>query len=373
MNSRQTRQRFFKLAFLAVFPLLFACQKDSGQGLVIQNPGADRPFFVDFGSVASGRTVEHTYELKNTDSKPITVQDITPSCSCTQPKISFLDESGNLIRGNRLAEPVITIPPGVTANLSIAIDTNHIARMNADKLAMVVLRCDSENRAFMSFELHIFPTQAYQVSPKVLDLGNIPISTGSRTRADLITGVPLTDFRILGVASQSEGLEVTIDEQVITGETLWRVEAVLSPPLSLGPYSGEVALRTTDASGETEDDPFVIKVLGHVVPDVVMFPPALPLTLFPEQTDLEAKGVLMALAAGHRIKIVDVLVEGKVPANFEIIYEPQAADSVGKSQRWDVALRVPNAKDVASFAGRLQITLEDPGADVVMVQFLYRR
>ena len=42
----------------------------------------------DFGSVPQGKPVYHVFELKNTSSKPITLNDVHASCGCTTPEWS---------------------------------------------------------------------------------------------------------------------------------------------------------------------------------------------------------------------------------------------------------------------------------------------
>jgi Protein of unknown function (DUF1573) len=42
----------------------------------------------DFGSVPQGKPVYHFFEIKNTGSKPITLNDVHASCGCTTPEWS---------------------------------------------------------------------------------------------------------------------------------------------------------------------------------------------------------------------------------------------------------------------------------------------
>src|SRR5262245_45314389 len=59
---------------------LAACAKTPvrapANGLVVQNPFGDRPTFFDFGTVAYGAKLEHTFQLENSDPAPLTILDM---------------------------------------------------------------------------------------------------------------------------------------------------------------------------------------------------------------------------------------------------------------------------------------------------------
>jgi hypothetical protein len=43
--------------------------------------------FFDFGTIAQGEIVSHTFRFRNSGSSPLIVRDIIPSCGCTKSKI----------------------------------------------------------------------------------------------------------------------------------------------------------------------------------------------------------------------------------------------------------------------------------------------
>jgi hypothetical protein len=345
-----------------------------GDGLVILNPGSpDRDYFHDFGEVPSGEVLTRVWELENTDPVPVTVKDLTASCSCTTPVISYVHESGELVRGRQHEKPVITIPPGAVARLEMRIDTAHVALKNIDKLAMVVLRCDSRNTPFVRFEAHLVATQIFQATPPLLDLREAPISTGDRGHSDLIPGVRGSGHRVLGVASTSPGLEAVVEEVPTAGEALWRIHVVLVPPLVEGLYEGEVVLRTSDEDGAGEGPPFVLPVRAQVVPDVVVRPAVLAFRGFGEPGGASAEGEVVALAPGRRVRIVDTLVQAEGAERIRVRVEPLQPDAEGRSPRWRVVLEAPDDLEPAVFSGRLQLTLADPDAPPVEVGFVHRR
>jgi len=371
---------FLTLACLGLATLLAcgsatepAAAATGGRGLVILDPASERDYFHDFGHIPDGEEVSHTFRIQNTDPQPVTIRDLTPACSCSVPAISYRDAAGELVRGSRYESPVITLPPGAVAELEIAVDTRQVKVKNVDKLSSVMLRCDSVNTPYLRFELHLVATQPWQVTPTQIDLGQVPVSSGGRGSADIITAMPGGANRILGPLDWSTGLTVDVFEAENTLEPLWRVEAALHPPLVLGPWHGELRLQATDAEGQGEGEPLVIRVKAEVVDDVIIFPQVLGFLPAREGAGLEARGTLRALAPGHRVRVVDALLQGGLPADLDVRYEAVDPDVEGRSSRWEVVVAAPAALDAELATGTLQLTLDDPELRPVEVQVLYRR
>ncbi len=344
----------------------------AGKGFVIQNPSGDRPYFFDFETVADGETVTHVFELKNTDPVPITVQDVIPSCSCTNPRLTYKDASGTLVKGKMRERPVISIPPGAVANLEISINSNHVHIKNLDKLASVHLRCDSENRPFMAFELHLVVERAFQATPQAISMPNTPVSTGARAHTDIVPAIIGETNKILAVESVTEGMTARLEEVYMQAGMVWRVHVELHPPLELGVFTGKVSMKCSGIGGKEEAEPFLIDVRADVVPDVVIFPPSFVFNQASKDAPFVAECTLTALAPGHRVRIVDSLLQGDYPEDLTLAIEPKAPDADGKSGRWKLVLSWPAESKPPSFAGRVQLTMQDPNLDVLSAPFAYR-
>jgi len=350
-----------------------AATGDAEVGLAILNPTSDRDYFHDFGKVPYGETVRHVYEIENREAEPVTIEDLHASCSCTSPSIQYTDPDGKVVRGRRRGEPVLVLPPGAVARLEMEVDTHHIKYRNTDKLTMIVVRSDSRSTPFLRLEAHLFVTQAFQVTPEAIDLGEIPVSSGGRAKTDIITGVPGSLYRILEVLETSEGLTAQIAEDARASETLWQVQVVLAPPLELGPWKGHVLLGTTAEDGSEAGEPLRVEVRGRVVPDVVPYPPVLGFLSPAAGAGPRAEGSLRALAPGHRIKIVDAELVGKVPDGLRVQYEADGPDPEGRSSRWRLLIEAPEDLEAELFTGILRVMLEDPEQAPIEIDFVYRR
>jgi len=330
------------------------------QGLVILNPGEDpRDYFHDFGTIPYGEKRTHTLRLKNSDPRPVVIQDLQSSCSCSIGRISYVDEAGREVLGNRRKDPVIVLPPGVEADLTFEIDTTAVRLANADKLAQVRLRCDSPNKPFVTFEMHLKVDLAFQATPKTINLGRVPISTGARGRSDLITGLPGGLQRVTGVIESSPRLEVGIRQEEKPGGTLWIVDAVLTPPLERGLWKGKIILSATGDDGTGEGRPFEIPVLGNVVDDIIVRPPTLAFTRFSPVDGSTGTAELVALAPGHRTLVTGARLEGELPEGVEVGYEPKKADATGRSASWTITVTVPPSVEAERFVGKVILELDD--------------
>jgi len=65
------------------------------------------PYFWDFGNVAEGSIVEHTFIIKNELRNTLNIKDLQASCSCTVSEISTK-----------------SIPPGSSAKVKVKFDTH---------------------------------------------------------------------------------------------------------------------------------------------------------------------------------------------------------------------------------------------------------
>jgi len=342
-------------------------------GLVIVNPSSDRDYFHDFGGVTYGDVVTHTFQLRNTEDRPVTITKLQASCACSTPEVSYVDAAGDLVRGQRRESPVITIPPGVTADFKMRVDTRHVRVKNIDKLAMVRLACDSTTTPYLTFEMHLLVSLPYQVTPAEINLGDVPISTGARGKTDIITAIPGAQSRIVGLKQASESLEVEVFEEQVYSGTVWRISVRLEPPLEFGPFSGQVLLSSTGADGVGEGQPLEIPVRGTIVPDVVLRPAAMGFGRMDPEAGAQATAQLTALAPGHRVKVVDAMLQGEFPEGVRVAYEARNPDGEGASDSWTITITAPPTVDIDTFTGIVRIALSEPGSDPIDGRFVYRR
>ncbi|MDE0892542.1 MAG: DUF1573 domain-containing protein, partial [Planctomycetota bacterium] len=153
---------------LSVLLISSACSDEVpkvSEGLVIQSPSSERPYFHDFGVIQDGTKPTHTFRLLNTEAIPVTLIDLLPSCSCVVPAIRSVSASGVITRGStRNIGPACVVPPGGLLEIEVAIDTQQIRRKNVDRLSTIRLRTDSAVTPFHTLELHVIVEQLVQAT-----------------------------------------------------------------------------------------------------------------------------------------------------------------------------------------------------------------
>jgi len=344
------------------------------RGLVVQNPSDDRrAFFHDFGHVPLGEVVSHTYEVRNTDPDPVTIQKIAPDCACAVPVISYLDpHSGERVRGRSTGEPVITVPPGALVELTIQIDTRHVRQKNIDKLSIVKLSCDSRNEPFPFFELHVVVDSPLQATPEAIELKEIAASNGGLGISKVITGVQGSPVQVLGIASVSEGIEAEVELLPESGVPVWVVTAKVAPGLPLGPFSGAVHLRVTEMDGSGEGPPYPIAVRATVVRDVILRPATVGFGRFSLVDGARAEAVVRAVIPGDRVLVTDAALVGTGAEQIAVAFEPVKPDPAGRSAEWRVELTAHPSMSVELFTGKLRVALDHPTVPELEVTYIGR-
>ena len=71
-----------------LFTFLFLAAFASVQAQAVNEPLVMKELEFNFGSIPQGKPVYHFFELKNTGTKPIVLNDVHASCGCTTPEWS---------------------------------------------------------------------------------------------------------------------------------------------------------------------------------------------------------------------------------------------------------------------------------------------
>lgn len=362
---------------LAVLVLLVAqgCQehsptRPSAQGLVILNGYPERPYFHDFGNLPFGQQAQHVFEIENTDPVPVAIQDMKASCGCVTPRVSYTAADGRVVEGALAGDgPVITLPPGALARITVKVDTTHVQRMNTDKLEQVRLRSDSLATPYITLEMHLVVERLFRSVPERIDLGLVPQSTGKSARADLSTEIRGSAARILGVESVEGPLVVHVDATEMAGETLWILSLDVKPEQALGTLVGKVKLQTTGADGTGAGLSLEVPVIGQVVPDVVLDPGLLVFRTGEAGSAPRAEAVLVALVPGERVLIRSTALSGAAADQLRVEATPIEPDENGRATRWKVAVEVSETARDQAFSGTLTIETDHPRVPTVRAPY----
>jgi|694.fasta_scaffold00556_40 hypothetical protein len=326
------------------------------KGLVVLEGRPDRPFYWDFDRVPYGEKPSHTFRMRNTDSKPVTILDLQANCGCTQPRVA-IEVQGERIMG-RTKSPVLTVPAGAEFELEIAIDTRLVEKMNIDKLGVVRLRCDSENSPFLAFETHIIVERLFRSVPAELDLGEIPRTSGKDGRADLSTELAGSAARILGIERVEGPFGATVDATQVGAETIWILLVSARPDQPLGTVHGRVLVQTTDLQGQGDKGRFEVAVRGQVVEPIVLRPASLTIS-----SGAGASARIECLPPGLKVALLSAVLEGEGSDSVELAVSAEAPDEAGRASAFVLAVKPKGGLPEKPLALQARVRLSGPGLE----------
>ncbi len=318
-----------------------------------------RPHFHDFGRVPVGDKAQHVFRLRNDDPEPVTITRMQPECGCTKPVIQYTSADGELVRGNPdpRAKKVITLPPGVVAELYFNLDTGKVRYTNRDELYTVQIATDSPNRRFFALETHIFVEDAFQATPMPIDLKRISRNGGGRGTSDIIQAGGV-GARLLRIGDVDPGLEARLEANETLGREFWTLHVEVPPPLEPGPLVRKLQILTEDANGNPYR-PLEATVIAMVVEDVDWTPLRLIArgTTLAEGGQREAEVEVYSLVPDDWLRIVTGRIEGDGADKLELTLTPGYVDQVRGSERWTVTLRL-NEPSEEILRGKVILSIE---------------
>ncbi len=349
--------------------LILGCSPAPPTGLVVQNPSDPaRPFFHDFGLLEFGQQVERTILLSNTESVPIKVLSIHPACTCTRVKgmRAFPAEGGQAIGADfGAAEDLITIPPGGTLEMVMAVNTVSV-RPNIDKLAILRIRTSSTVTPFLTFECHLKADKLFTLSPAELRMGDIPMSHGGSKRIEIVLGYQDSAARVIDVLGATGGLQTTLEDISFGAEPRWALTAHLPALQELGHRHETITLRTTDEKGEGTSGQLVVEVWARIVPDLRIHPDPIHFGLVPREQGGSTQVELQALVPGARVKLLSTEFTGDHKEQLKCTWAPAGyVDESGRCERWTLELSAPAGLAPGRFHGHLKVRTDDEGTPVV--------
>ena len=372
------RSPFSLLPALLLACLTAACGSETsaedsgptGEGLVHvvqQDESPERPGFFDFGTVPHGDLVHHSFLLKNSDPRPVTIQDIVVGCGCTVARLSKRTVDGEVVgaRGD-LPNVLLVLEPGEVAEISLEVDTTEIRVKNIDKLFMVRVTSDSIATPYTTLEVHLVVQLDFQVAPEGLELPLMPQGAGE-TRPITIKPVGTRPGRITGVREVPPGVVAELRESELSrpGFPVWVLEAGFAPPLELGRHAATIILDTEGDEG-VPTAPVEIQIAGTAVADLRLHPSRLVLrpgqgASDPEDPSAALIGAqLETFLPGHRFGVTGFQILGEAAEHLEFVAEPVLPDARGQSTHWNLRLSTRTPGPNGSFTGTVRLELDDP-------------
>lgn len=194
----------------------------------------DEPIY-DFGSVETGLTVDHVFQIRNAGRSLLKITAVRPTCGCTLADISRRE-----------------IPPGETATLQVQLSLKGlIGSQNKPILLQTNAPVDSAVRLALTGDAY----SRVALDPVSVDFGQVP---AGRTveRTVTVRGVRGLEFSVSGVTTSSP--QIRADYQPVS-RTEVRVKVTCDTARGSGYETGWVHLHT-DHPGTYQSIPVPVTV-----------------------------------------------------------------------------------------------------------------
>jgi hypothetical protein len=210
----------------------------------------------DFGTVARGSRVRHTFPVINRTSSEIRIASWRTKCGCTDVRVG-----------------ANVIPPGTQTTVEATIDTTKFQGYKASGLTLIVDRpvfeeIDLNMTCFIRGDITLYPGQIDFGT--VRPVGKLPSVALTLTYAGGRSGWEITDMKTQSAQVKAVAREL---DRSADGQVRWSVTATLQPGLTSGFFKDEITVITNDSPKQTIPVTVVANVQGalSVTPSIINF------------------------------------------------------------------------------------------------------
>jgi len=182
----------------------------------------------DFGTVARGSKVRHSFKVVNTTAQEIHIESWRVKCGCTDVRVGARD-----------------IPPGTQTVVEAVIDTTKFTGYKASGLVLVL---DRPNRVEVELNLTCFIRADLTLTPGQVDFGIVNRSTRPKLELNLAYAGGRADWAVTEMGTISDHIVAELREQGRSpgGQVNYLLTATLKPSAPIGFFKDEITLKTND-------------------------------------------------------------------------------------------------------------------------------
>jgi len=187
----------------------------------------------NFGTVARGSKVLHSFRLVNRTNQDIHIADWRTKCGCTEVRVGARD-----------------IPPGTQTVIEAAIDTTRFQGYKASGLILVL---DRPTLIEVDLSLTCFIQGEIVMNPGQIDFGITRRGTTPSVTLTMNYAGGRPGFTVDRMRTRSDDVTAKVQElgRSADGSIQFQLTANLSPTLRSGPFRDEVTLFTNDPAVPT--------------------------------------------------------------------------------------------------------------------------
>ncbi len=247
MTMRRALQCLALVALVRVsFPAAVA--QTTAVDAMFQNPSHD------FGTVARGAKLRHSFWLVNTSSSDVRIISWQAKCGCTEVK------------------PGARTSPGTQTPIEVTLDTQ---RFDGEKKSGLILQLQVGNY-FVTKDLNLrcFIRSDIMLTPGMADFNLVPRGTTPTVAMTLsyLGGNP--SWRIVDAKTLTDSVVAEISAPVALqgGGIQYQITARLNPKAPAGYLKDEISLITRDSANTAQVNSIPISVVANIQPAVTVSP-----------------------------------------------------------------------------------------------------
>jgi hypothetical protein len=184
----------------------------------------------NFGTVARGSRVLHTFRLQNRTNQEIHIADWRTKCGCTEVRVGSRD-----------------VPPGTQTTIEAVLDTTKFLGYKASGLTLVI-----DRPGFVEVDLNLtcFIQGEIALNPGQVDFGIVRRGTKPTQTLTLTYTGGESDFTVARMQTRSGDVTAKV-QRASEGSSQFVLTATLSPTLGSGYFRDEITLFTNDPAAPT--------------------------------------------------------------------------------------------------------------------------
>lgn len=322
----------------------------------LESHGPERSRLAEFGRVTASEALHHTFRLVNADPAPVRLKRVSPSCTCTVPRVRWTAPDGSTGEGS-MSTPgeIALIPSGAVVEIEARVNPSRVQRKNIDKLVTIHLLTDSPRTPALGLELHLVVEEPFRLVPDPFDLGTLPESGGGHGELVVLQHESASSLHALsGLADLPPGIEASLREDPRDqGRRRWSISVELLPPLDRGRLVRTFHVETVGPDGQPGPEQRIL-VTALVVPDVSVHPrTAVVWDGSPAAVELRAH------LAGQRVRVLSHRFEGEGGEALSLMATPRPPLIDGASNIWDLSLVLSGEPELPLSRGKVVLELDD--------------
>jgi hypothetical protein len=204
----------------------------------------------DFGTVARGSKVRHSFKLVNTTDQPIHIATWRTKCGCTEVRVGSQD-----------------VPPGTQTSVEAVIDTTKFEGYKASGLTLVI-----DKPSFQEIDLNLtcFIRGDLTLSPGLVDFGVVTRTSKPMVALNLTYAGGQADWAITKMETIDAHVTAKLQEvgRSPGGQVQYVLSATLNPSVPGGFFKDSITLFTNDPKSPT----IPVSVVANVQSSVVVSP-----------------------------------------------------------------------------------------------------